>query len=130
MNKQKKGMPSDNTAPAIIFGLIVVITIFGFIGGWMYYAPLASTSVASGQVVAGGAKQTVQHLDGGSVKAIHIKDGDIVKQGDILIELDDVPIKENLNILNSQYQDALAMYARLKAQRAVSYTHLTLPTKA
>ena len=117
MNKQDNRMPSDNTAPAITFGLIVVITIFGFIGGWMYYAPLASTSVASGQVVAGGAKQTVQHLDGGSVKAIHTKDGDIVKKGAILIELDDVQIKENLNILNAQYQDALAMYARLKAQR-------------
>ena len=117
MKKKNNGMPSDNTAPAITFGLIVVITIFGFIGGWMYYAPLASTSVASGQVVAGGAKQRVQHLDGGSVKAIHIKDGDIVKKGDILIELDDVQIKENLNILNSQYQDALALYARLKAQR-------------
>lgn len=110
-------MPSDNTAPAIIFGLMVVTIIFGFIGGWMYYAPLASTSVASGQVVAGGAKQTVQHLDGGSVKAIHIKDGDVVKKGEILIELDDVQIKENLNILKSQYQDALAIYARLKAQR-------------
>ncbi len=117
MKKQDNRMPSDNTAPAIIFGLIVVITIFGFIGSWMYYAPLANTSVASGQVVAGGVKQTVQHLDGGSVKAIHIKDGDIVKKGDILIELDDVQIKENLNILNSQYQDALAIYARLKAQR-------------
>ncbi len=117
MSKKNNGMPSDNTAPAIIFGLIVVITIFGFIGGWMYYAPLASTSVASGQVVAGGAKQKVQHLDGGIVKAIHIKDGDVVKKGDILIELDDVQIKENLNILKSQYQDALAMYIRLKAQR-------------
>ncbi len=117
MSKKNNGMPSDNTAPAIIFGLMVVITIFGFIGGWMYYAPLASTSVASGQVVAGGAKQKVQHLDGGIVKAIHIKDGDVVKKGDILIELDDVQIKENLNILKSQYQDALAMYVRLKAQR-------------
>ena len=117
MRKRDKRMPSDNTAPAIIFGLMVVTIIFGFIGGWMYYAPLASTSVASGQVVAGGAKQTVQHLDGGSVKAIHIKDGDVVKKGEILIELDDVQIKENLNILKSQYQDALAIYARLKAQR-------------
>ena len=95
MSRKERGMPSDNTAPAITFGLIVVITIFGFIGGWMYYAPLASTSVATGQVVAGGAKQKVQHLDGGSVKAIHIKDGDVVKEGDILIELDDVQIKEN-----------------------------------
>ncbi len=117
MNGQDNRMPSDNTTPAIIFGLIVVITVFGFIGGWMYYAPLASTSVAVGQVVAGGVKQKVQHLDGGSIKKIYVKDGDVVKRGDILIELDDIQIKENLNILNSQYQTALATYARLKAQR-------------
>jgi len=117
MKKNKKNIPSDSTVPAITFGLIVLFIVFGLLGGWMYYAPLATSSVASGQVSAGSAKKSVQHLDGGIIKKIFVKDGDVVKKGDILIELEDVQIKENLNILESQYEDALATYDRLKAQR-------------
>jgi len=117
MKNQDNTMPSDNTSPAIIFGLTVLFIVFGLLGGWMYYAPLASSSVASGQVSAGLAKKTIQHLDGGIVKAIHVKDGDEVKKDDILIELEDVQIKENLNMLESQYEDIYALYDRLKAQR-------------
>ncbi len=116
MKDKNSNIPSDNTAPAIFFGLTVLFIVFGILGGWMYYAPLATSSVASGQVSAGTAKKTVQHLDGGIVKAIHVKDGDVVKKGDVLIELEDVQIKENLNILESQYEDMLATYDRLKAQ--------------
>jgi len=117
MKKLDNRMPSHNTTPAILTGLTIIFIVFGVIGGWMYYAPLDSSSVAVGQVSAGSAKKTIQHLDGGIIKAIHIKDGDVVQQGDILIELEDIQIKENLNILKSQYQDMLALYARLKAQR-------------
>jgi len=117
MKKLDNRMPSHNTTPAILTGLTIIFIVFGVIGGWMYYAPLDSSSVAVGQVSAGSAKKTIQHLDGGIIKAIHIKDGDVVQQGDILIELEDIQIKENLNILKSQNQDMLALYARLKALR-------------
>jgi len=117
MKDKNSNIPSDNTAPAILFGLTVLFIVFGILGGWMYYAPLATSSVASGQVSAGSAKKTVQHLDGGIVKKIYVKDGDSVKKGELLIELEDVQIKENLNILKSQYEDMVATYNRLKAQR-------------
>ncbi len=83
MKKDKKNIPSDSTTPAITFGLIVLFIVFGLLGGWMYYAPLATSSVASGQVSAGSAKKSVQHLDGGIIKKIFVKDGDVVKKGDI-----------------------------------------------
>ncbi len=100
-------MPSSNTAPAITFGLSIVIIVFGIIGGWMYYAPLDSSSVAMGKVSAGSAKKTVQHLDGGIIKKIYVKDGDSVNKGDILIELEDIQPKRDIKLFRSSYQDAL-----------------------
>jgi epimerase transport system membrane fusion protein len=117
MKKTENSMPSHNTFGVISFGLFVLFLVFGLFGGWAYYAPLASSSVASGKLSAGMEKKTVQHLEGGIVKSIQVKDGDEVQKGQILLTLRDIHIKENLNILKSQYQDMLALFDRLKAQR-------------
>lgn len=116
MNDKKITMPSYDDSGVIRFGLGVIFTVFVLLGGWSAYAPLKASSVAIGKVSADLDKKTVQHLEGGIVEKIYVKDGDRVKKGDILIKLQDVQIKAQLDILNSQYQDALALYARLKAQ--------------
>ena len=108
--------PPDDPTKIIRFGVIFLVIVFGLIGGWIAYAPLASSSVAPGKVVVGGVKRKVQHLDGGKVAFIYIKDGDRIKKGDVLIKLDDIQIKEILSNLQVQYQNAIAKYARLKAE--------------
>ena len=110
-------MPSTTTGGIIAFGLFVVFTIFGAFGGWAAYAPLASSSVAMGKVSADLDKKTIQHLEGGIIDNIYVKNGDFVKKGQILLKLKDVQIKAQLKIMQSQYQDKIALYARLKAQR-------------
>jgi len=115
-NKQIK-MPSYDDSSIIRFGLGLIFVVFILIGGWMAYAPLATSSVAVGKVSADLDKKTIQHLEGGKVDAIYVKDGDIVKKGQVLIKLRDVHIKAQLDILDAQYQDVLALFARLKAQR-------------
>ena len=115
-NKQIK-MPSYDDSGVIGFGLGVIFLVFVLMGGWMAFAPLASSSVAMGKVSADAEKKTIQHLEGGKVTAIYVKDGDKVKKGQILLKLRDVQIKAQLDILNTQYQDAIALLARLKAQR-------------
>ncbi|RLA72826.1 MAG: HlyD family type I secretion periplasmic adaptor subunit [Epsilonproteobacteria bacterium] len=115
-NKQVE-MPSYDDSSVIGFGLSIIFIVFVLIGGWMAFAPLASSSVAIGIVSADSEKKTIQHLEGGKITAIYVKDGDEVKKGDVLIKLRDVQIKAQLNILNAQYQDAIALFARLKAQR-------------
>lgn len=115
-NKQIK-IPSHDDSSIIAFGLGLIFVVFILIGGWMAFAPLASSSVASGKVSADFGKKTIQHLEGGIVEAIYVKDGDSVKKDQVLIKLSDVQIKAQLDILRAQYQDALALFSRLKAQR-------------
>lgn len=110
-------IPSYNDSKVIGFGLGVIFVVFVLLGGWMAFAPLASSSVAIGSVSADSAKKTIQHLEGGKVTAIYVKDGDKVTKGQTLLKLRDVQIKAQLDILDAQYQDVIALYARLKAQR-------------
>jgi epimerase transport system membrane fusion protein len=110
-------MPSSDDKGVITFGLSIVFIVFGIIGGWMAFAPLASSSVAIGKVSADLDKKTIQHLEGGKVTAILVKDGDKVTKGQTLLRLRDVQIQAQLDILNAQYQDAIALFARLQAQR-------------
>ncbi|MFA6192470.1 MAG: HlyD family type I secretion periplasmic adaptor subunit [Sulfurimonas sp.] len=115
-NKQIKVPPYDDTS-VIRFGLAVIFVVFVVMGGWMTFAPLATSSVASGKVSADLGKKTIQHLEGGVIAAIYVKDGDKVKKDQVLMKLSDVQVKAQLDILNAQYQDAIAQLARLKAQR-------------
>ncbi|WP_320034562.1 HlyD family type I secretion periplasmic adaptor subunit [Halarcobacter sp.] len=108
-------MPSHDASKIITFGLSVIFVVFGILGGWMFFAPLAASSVAMGTVSADLNKKVIQHLEGGIVKEILVKDGDKVKKGDLLIKLDDIQYKSQLNILKSKYQDALGAYARTVA---------------
>ena len=113
----KINMPSSDVKGVISFGLGVIFVVFVLIGGWMAFAPLAASSVAVGKVSAGLNKKTIQHLEGGIIDAIYVKDGDQVKKDQVLIKLKDVQIKAQLDILQSQYADALGLYSRLKAQK-------------
>ena len=114
--KKKKSPPKSAVGP-ILFGLTILLVVFGFLGGWMYYAPLASSSVAIGTVSADLEKKTVQHLEGGIVEKLLVKDGDVVKKGDTLLKLGNAKVKGKFKMDNQQYLEGLAMEARLKAQR-------------
>ncbi len=117
MMQDKKSLLSTDDSLVIRFGLGVLITVFVVFGGWMAFAPLASHSVGVGKVSAGYDKKSVQHLEGGIIDTIYVKDGDLVKRGDLLIKLQDVQTKAQLDILNSQYQDTLGLYNRLVAHK-------------
>lgn len=110
-------LPSGNTKGVIGFGLFVVLVVFGILGGWMYLAPLATSSVAIGKVSAGANKKVVQHLEGGIVQAIYVKDGDTVEEGEVLLKLQDIQVTETMNMMEAQYQEATALLARLTAQQ-------------
>jgi epimerase transport system membrane fusion protein len=76
-----------------------------------------SSALAPGVLVVKAYKKTVQHLDGGIVSKILIKDGDLVQEGQPLIVLDDAQIKAQLEISRGQNITLAAKVARLSAER-------------
>lgn len=110
-------MPPKDTSPVIKFGLSVVFIVFGILGAWMAYAPLAISIVAAGEVSVDTNKKTVQHYEGGIVNEILVKEGDFVKKGDVLITLDSIQIESSLKTNQNQYFETIATIARLEAQK-------------
>ena len=98
-------------------GLIILAVTFGILGTWGYLAPIDSAALAPGSVTVKSHSKTVQHLDGGIVSELLAKDGDIVKEGDILLKLDGTEVKAQLEILRGQLIVLSAQLARLVAER-------------
>jgi epimerase transport system membrane fusion protein len=98
-------------------GAGIVFVTFGIFGIWSFWAPMDSSALAPGTVVVKSYKKTVQHLDGGIVAKILVKDGDLVEAGQNLIILDDTQIKAQLEIARSQNITLAAQVARLRAER-------------
>lgn len=98
-------------------GLWIFIIVFGGFGIWAAVAPLGSAALAPGLVAVESYRKTLQHLEGGIVKNINVRDGDNIVQGQILLVLDDTQPKAQLEIVKGQFFISLAKEARLLAQQ-------------
>ena len=103
--------------PRVLGGLALVVLLVIGCGGWAAIAKLEGAVVASGIVRVDQNLKEVQHRDGGIVKTLAIRQGDLVKEGQVLATLDDVQIKAELLIVRSQLGEALGRQARLIAER-------------
>jgi HlyD family secretion protein len=98
-------------------GLAVLILLVGAFGGWGATAPLAGGAVASGVISPDGSRRTIQHLEGGIISEIFVRDGDIVAAGAPLLVLEDTQARANHDVLQSQYRQLSASQARLVAEQ-------------
>src|SRR5260370_4064215 len=114
MAKNKKQVSDDPRVFALI-GYGVIIFCFVVLSGWAAMTPLASAVVASGVVTTEGNKKTIQHLEGGIIKEILIREGDHVEAGQIIVRLDDTSPKANVEILRNQLYAAVARDAPFSA---------------
>ena len=103
----------------------LAVLVFG-IGGWAVLARLSGAVLASGQVEVESHRQIVQHLDGGIVEGIFVREGDLVEAGQVLLRLDGRMLRSELAIVEGQYFEILARRGRLEAERA-SRDDLTFP---
>ena len=98
-------------------GCMALAVGVGALSLWATLAPLSGAVVAEGVVHDDGERKTIQHQEGGIIKVIHVKDGDHVKAGQVLVTLDDVRPGAELAALQSQLDDDEAKAARLVAER-------------
>jgi membrane fusion protein, type I secretion system len=96
-------VPSDSMRSVARAGWIIIAIFFGGFGTWALCAPLNGAVVANGVVKVEGNRKSVQHLDGGIVKELRVKEGDVVKAGDVLVVLDESQAKAEYQVLTEQY---------------------------
>ncbi|WP_085741767.1 MULTISPECIES: HlyD family type I secretion periplasmic adaptor subunit [Rhizobium] len=97
--------------------LLILVFIVG-LGIWSVLAPLKSAAVASGVIEPESSRKTIQHLEGGIVRRILVKNGDAVISGQIVIELDDTKARSERDSILGQLWDAEGNRARLLAEQA------------
>ncbi|ATE60127.1 HlyD family type I secretion periplasmic adaptor subunit [Thauera sinica] len=98
-------------------GIAILAATFGGAVLWSSLAPLSSAVIASGIVKVAGNRKKIQHQEGGVIKAILVRDGDQVQAGDVVIRLDETRAGASQGVLQTQYDAALALQARLVAER-------------
>lgn len=112
---------ADRNAPFLashaVWALTIVMVFVFTMSAWSILAPLSSAIVAPGVVSVETHRKAVQHLEGGIVGRILVKEGTRVKTGDVLVELKDVAIVASFERLKSQYYETLAITARLTSER-------------
>jgi HlyD family type I secretion membrane fusion protein len=106
-----------NPEKLIRTGLIVVAVFFVGILGWGSLAPLDSAIVAQGVVVVETHRKTIQHLEGGIVRTIYVRDGQKVHAGEPLVQLDDTESRASLDLIRGEADALAAQEARLDAER-------------
>ncbi|HWB46305.1 MAG TPA: HlyD family type I secretion periplasmic adaptor subunit [Hyphomicrobiaceae bacterium] len=110
-----RGVPGNIRLPTVAGAAVLLAWIFGF-GAWAAFAPLDGAVVAAGSFVATGQNKFVQHLEGGIVRDVLVKEGDLVEAQQPLVRLDDTAARAKLRRLVLRQQRLVTMQARLRAE--------------
>lgn len=106
-----------DAGPAVRMGLAILLVGFGGFMSWAATAPLDEGAVAPGVVTVGTYRKTIQHQEGGIIKEILVRDGDLVAAGQALVRLDEVQARSQAASLRAQYMSQFAVQVRLLAER-------------
>ena len=97
--------------------VLALALMLGSFGLWSVTTVIGGAVVAQGQVTVKAQAQEVQSLEGGTVQAILVKNGDTVRAGQLMVRFDPTLTTASLGIAQSKLADALALQARLQAEQ-------------
>lgn len=101
----------------LLIGFSLIFAMVTSFALWTFLAPIQGAVIAPGTVVVEGKPKTLQHLDGGIVGEILVRDGDKVSKGDVLMRLDPTSLNANRDLLQKRLNEATAFQARLTTER-------------
>jgi len=115
-------LPKPNISTLKITGAAIIFAFFFVLGGWSVAFPISSAAIAPGVVTPEGSRRTVQHLEGGIIETIHVREGDLVQVGDLLITLDRTQTEASYDIVKGQFLTLSEIAARLAKEREIATT--------
>jgi HlyD family secretion protein len=98
-------------------GYAIMLVFVGGFTAWAAMAPLSGAAVAPGVISPTSSRKTVQHLEGGIVRALKVREGEKVAVGQPLVELDPLQSNSNFQAVMNQQLNLIARQARLEAER-------------
>jgi HlyD family secretion protein len=101
----------------MVTGLVVVLVLAGGFGGWASTVPISGALIAPGAVVVDSNVKKVQHPTGGVVGEVRVRDGDVVKAGDIVVRLDETVVRASFAIVVKTLNGLYARAARIEAEQ-------------
>jgi HlyD family secretion protein len=101
----------------LIGGTVIALVLTVGIGGWAATTELSGAITASGSVVVDSNVKKVQHLTGGIVGELLVREGDRVRIGDTLVRLDETVLRAGLAIFTKGLDEMRARKARLTSER-------------
>lgn len=110
--------PRAESRALVAWGCILAVLLLGCFGLWSVTIPLASAVIAPGVVKVLSQRRAVQHLEGGIVKAVFVREGDQVERGQLIAQLDTTQIEASLGVLRTKLFGDLATEARLEAEQS------------
>ena len=116
MEGDRKSIVNTDPKKYIILGIIIIVLFFGGILAWAAFLPFYGAVIAPGMVKVSGDKKVVQHLEGGIVDKVFVKEGDKVKRGQVLVRLKSEKINAQIDLLQGKLDFKMAERARLRAE--------------
>lgn len=113
---QPTPVPGMTRKPLMIGLVSCFVLVFG-VGGWAATTQLSGAVIAPGKLVVDTNVKKIQHPTGGVVGELLVKEGDRVKQGDVVVRLDGTQAKANLGIVTKALEEMAARQARFEAER-------------
>lgn len=108
---------SENYDSFLRIGGLALVALVLIVCVWGSLAKIQGAVIAPGTLVVESKPKVIQHLDGGIVGEIFVKDGDVVESGQVLMRLDKTMLEANRELVETRYYETLSRVSRLAAER-------------